>query len=144
MPRNRYSFTPLISQVNMQLAVVGHGYTSIFRVSERDRTSVSGASDAQLIGHGRCAGEAVDDIFCGGDRAARERHSSDLATSGWSINSINVNLAVSRASDRIVGWEVNFQSAAVRTRRDGKGNEIVSLVGCAGTLMNIVVDWEAN
>jgi len=76
-----YFFTPPICRANMQLAVIGHGNTSIFRIGKCDGASVGGASDAQLVGHGGCASEAVDDIFRGGDRAARKRHGSDLAAS---------------------------------------------------------------
>lgn len=56
----------------------------------------------------------------------------------------DVDLAVARLGDGVVGWKVGAEATAVRSVGNGEGDEVILLVSAAGGLGDGVVNGEAD
>ena len=118
------------------LTIISHRQPRALRFRKRDTPRLLQTADTQSILHLRLTRETVDDCILG----ASKRDRPHLAVVGIE----DVDLAVSRAGDGVVGGEIGAQGAAVGVWGDEEGDGGVLFVGCARGLGDGVVYGEAE
>ena len=118
------------------LAVVSHGQPSSDHIRECNITSLFQTSDAQPVFELGLTHKAVDD----GRLRASERHSTDLRV----VRVEDIYLRVTRAGDRIVGWEVGTKSTTPGAFWNLECDVLIVLVHGASVLRDDVIDGKGD
>ena len=118
------------------LTIISHRQPGALRFRKRHTPRLIQTSNTQTILHLRLTRETIDNLAL----RASKRNRPHLAVVGIE----DVDLAVSRAGDGVVGGEIGAEGAAVGVWGDEEGDGGVLFVGCARGLGDGVVYWEAE